>query len=185
MERKRLHKFLRLNLHPSLPSTRRNLASVYHTPLICRGLQCKDLNNVYAEFLSVINMARQVRLTFRTESIRFDKAALDLLSKYDLIDRSIRTTYSFYIKPKETLETLISLEGKAEQLSRLEQEHRKLEEEHQKIKQEHGELKEHYERLKKTEKEYQQLTQSYDVLKKTHQKLELDYEELKRKIPKA
>jgi hypothetical protein len=121
-------------------------------------------------------MAKHVRLTFRTESIRFDKAAFDLLSRYDLIDRSIRTTYSFYIKPKETLETIISLGEKAEQLSRLEQEYGMLKDENQKIKQEYGELRERYEGLKKTEKNYEQLVKNYERLKE-------DYEKLKRKTP--
>ncbi len=64
-------------------------------------------------------MDQNIRTTFRFQAFDIRQDELNVLRKYDLIDQSVYSSRTVFVAPKKAIETLVSLEAKADQTDAL------------------------------------------------------------------
>ena len=76
-----------------------------------------------------MSMAQEIRTTFRFQAFHISQDELNVLRKHGLIDQSVYSRHTVFITPKKALETLASLDEKANQRDTLQGQVQQMKEE--------------------------------------------------------
>ncbi len=74
-------------------------------------------------------MTQEIRATFRFQAFEISQDELNVLRKHSLIDQSVYSRRTMFITPKKALETLASLDEKADQRDTLQRQVQQMKEE--------------------------------------------------------